>query len=147
MDYLVAQEPQVHYAEVRPMHLWKLPELKQAVEHAGVTMDCSWSVTELCYLAGLADPNGRGYDGSGDTQVMFDHLPRYTRPTGASTGALCFFGIPGELSTQHVTMVRHPSPDPVLFSHGQERGPVYLPFSVESRYHEGSPVFLSIAAL
>ena len=56
------------------------------------------------------------------------------------------FGV-GKLSTEHVCMVRRPGADPLLWSHGQERGPILLPLSVEKRYHVPPYTFLSIAGL
>jgi hypothetical protein len=44
-------------------------------------------------------------------------------------------------------MVRRPGADPLLFSHGQERGPFLIPLSVEKRYHVAPYTFLSIAHL
>lgn len=149
MDLMVAHEPKIHYAQVRPMQTRSIHNSTQlgiALAH-GFSMDCSESVTLLCRLAGMHDPNGLGFDGAGNTQVMFDHLPHYTRPGGASIGALCFFGVPGQLSTQHITMVRHSGTDPVLFSHGQEKGPFWIHLSEERKYHEGTPVFLNIGKL
>lgn len=149
MDLMVAHEPKIHYEQVRPMRTGSIKTIAQlgiALAH-GFSMDCSESVTLLCRLAGLRDPNRSGYNGSGNTQVMYDHLTHYTRPRGAAIGALCFFGIPGELSTQHITMVRHSGSDPVLFSHGQERGPFWIHLSEERKYHAGSPVFLNIGKL
>jgi hypothetical protein len=45
--------------------------------------------------------------------------------------------------------VRHPGPDPVLFSHGGSGAFAahFVPLSVEARLHVGEPVFLSIAHL
>lgn len=149
MDLLVAHEPAVHYREDRPMHTRTISTYHElAVELAkGISMDCSESVTLICRLGGLKDPNGLGFNGTGNTQVMYDHLPHYVKPQGAAVGALVFFGIPGQLPTQHVCMVYKPGGDPLLFSHGQERGPVLIRLSDESKYHEGHPVFLSIAKL
>ncbi len=150
MDFLVAHEPHVHYLQRRPMQsigksLQKIEA--EVISAEGLSMDCSESVTLLCYLATLKDPNNLRYNGRGDTQIMYDFLPHYTNPANAKAGALCFFGIPGQLGTQHITMVRHPGEDPILFSHGQEKGPIYIPLSEERKYHEGTPVFLSIAGL
>jgi hypothetical protein len=148
MDYLHAQRAKVHYAEVRPMQTrrirsWAL--LHRAVESpAGITMDCSESVTLLCKLAGLDDPNGFGYDGTGYTGTLLHHLPHYTSPRRAKVGGLVVFG-PG--SGDHVCMVRHPGVNPTLFSHGQEAGPLYVTLADESKAHRPPVTFLSIAHL
>lgn len=151
MDALVLNRPRVHYAEVRPMRTAAIRTSAQLLADigtsAGVTMDCSESVTLICRLAGLDDPNGLGYSGGGNTQVMYDHLPRYHAPGSAGIGALVFFGIPGELPTQHVAMVRRPGLDPMLFTHGTESDPSYHPLSWMRSGFPGTPVFLSIAHL
>src|SRR5436190_6435118 len=147
MRFLIAHEPQVHYAQVRPMRTIHLSEAEAETLLAnghGLTMDCSESVTVLCRWAGLHDPNGLGYNGAGFTGTLLAHLPHYTRPSAAGVGALVVFGpAPGD----HVCMVLTPGEDPVLFSHGSERGPLKLPLSVERRYHRPPVTFLSIAAL
>lgn len=149
MDVMVAHEPRVHYGQIRPMRSRSIKTTTQLMVAMGtsLTLDCSESVTLLCRLSGLHDPNGQAYNGTGNTQMMFDHLTHYKLPTMAAIGALVFFGIPDELSTQHITMVRHTGKDPVLFSHGQERGPLWINLSMERQYHQGEPVFLSIAKL
>jgi hypothetical protein len=150
MDYFVRQEPLVHYGQVRPMPtrtIRTLVELHAKVEtRAGITMDCSESVTLLCKLAGLSDPNGLRYDGAGNTETMLGHLSHYYSPRSAGVGALVVFGV-GHLATEHVCMVRRTGSDPLLFSHGQERGPFLIPLSVEKRYHVAPYTFLSIAKL
>jgi hypothetical protein len=150
MDYLVRREPHVHYGQVRPMPsrtIRNLVELHAAVERArGLTMDCSESVTLICKLAGLGDPNGLHYGGAGNTETMLGHLSHYYSARSAGVGALVVFGV-GRLSTEHVCMVRRPGADPLLFSHGQERGPFFIPLSVEKRYHVAPYTFLSIAKL
>jgi hypothetical protein len=147
MRYLLAHEPQIHYAQVRPMRTVHLTEQEAdtllAAGH-GLTMDCSESVTVLCKWAGLHDPNGLGYDGQGYTGTLLAHLPHYTRPSAAEIGALVVFGPP---PGDHVCMVLMPGDDPVLWSHGSERGPVKVALSVERSFHRAPVTFLSIAAL
>jgi len=152
MRYLIAHEPQVHYAQVRPMRTVHLTEtqLDTLLAHSGsVTMDCSESVTALCRWAGLHDPNGAGYDGQGNTLTLYHHLPHYTNPAHALVGALVVFGAPSRpLSRQHVCMVMEPDAhDPLLFSHGQERGPLAVRLSVERAVHDDAGTFCSIAHL
>jgi hypothetical protein len=147
MRYLLAHEPQIHYAQVRPMRTIGLTEQEAdtLLENGhGLTMDCSESVTVLCKWAGLHDPNGLGYDGSGFTGTMLAHLPHYTRAASANVGALVVFGPP---PGDHVCMVLTPGDDPVLFSHGSEAGPRKIALSVERQYHRAPVTFLSIAAL
>jgi hypothetical protein len=151
MRYLLEHEPQIHYAQVRPMRTVHLTEQEAdtllATGH-GLTMDCSESVTLLCRWAGLHDPNNAGYDGQGNTMTLYHALPHYTRPSAAEVGAMVVFAAPDyPLSRQHVCMVMTPGPDPLLWSHGQERGPLAVRYSVEKAYHAPPATFLSIAAL
>src|SRR5438445_6292191 len=124
MDLLVAEKARVHYAQVRPMQtrpLTSLHLLQQALGSPhGVTMDCSESVTLLCRIAGLHDPNGFDYDGHGFTGTLLHFLPHYTEAGKAKVSALDVFG-PG--SGHHVCMVRNPVSHPLLFSHARKAGP------------------------
>lgn len=128
MDWLIIETARVHYAEVRPMvtrFIHTTAQLRAQVNKpAGVTMDCSESVTLLCKLAGMLDPNGRGYDGTGNTATMLATLPHYTNPAAADVGALCvFLSSPSDREGQHVAMVRQPGADPMLWTHGSEQDP------------------------
>jgi hypothetical protein len=148
MDELVAHTGAVHYREIRPMRTHWIASralLERALRSpAGVTMDCSESVTLLCRLAGLKDPNGVGYDGTGYTGTLLKHLPHYTNPSKAKIGALVVFG---PKSGHHVCMVRRPGANPVLFSHGSERGPFWISLEQEKRWQADPTIFLSIAKL
>jgi hypothetical protein len=147
MRYLLANEPAVHYAQVRPMRTVGLYEQDAARRLDGdgsLTMDCSEAVTCLCKWAGLHDPNGHHYDGSGFTGTLLDRLPHYSDPHRAMVGALVVFG-PG--TGDHVCMVMEPGDDPLLWSHGFEGGPRKVRLSVERQIHRKPVTFLSIAAL
>jgi hypothetical protein len=144
MRLLIAHEPEVHYAQVRPMR-----NVHTATPHFPMAMDCSEAVTCLCKWAGLTDPNGRHFDGTGNTQTLYSHLPHYYNPASAEVGALVTFAVPtSPLSRQHVCMVLEPDDhDPLLFSHGMERGPLAIRLSAERRFHASPVTFLSIARL
>lgn len=147
MRWLIVYEPQVHYGQVRPMRTVHLREQQLAAIFAagqGVTLDCSETATLVCRLAGLADPNGRGYDGTGYTGTMLDYLPHYSEPEAAGVGALVVYG-PG--TGDHVSQVIEPGADPLLFSHGVERGPVAVRFSVQRKAHRQPVTFLNIGKL
>lgn len=147
MSYLLEHEPQVHYAQQRPMDAtrWTEAQLRAVLGDGGsISMDCSEAVTALCKWADLRDPNGRHYDGTGFTGTLLAHLPHYTDPARARTGALVVFGpAPGE----HVAMVYWPGADPVLWSHGGESGPRKLRLSTARAAHRRPATFLSIADL
>lgn len=151
IDLLVSHRGHVGYLQHRPMRSTGIHSLAE-LEHAltgELELDCSEAATLICHVAGIADPNGYRYNGAGNTQAMYDHLPHYLNPQSAGLGALCFLGIPGRLSTQHVCVVREPGADPLLYSHGGNGAYAshLIPYSVERRYHVGEPVFLSIAHL
>jgi len=114
----IAHEPRIHYGEVRPIPFGRrLP----------LTTDCSGFVTICYYLAGAEDPNGRGYDGAGYTGTLLGWLPRI-HPAEARCGDLVVWGTwPG----RHVAIVLEPGDDPLLCSHGQERGPLAIAYSAE----------------
>ena len=114
----IANEPRIHYGQVRPIPLARALPL---------TTDCSGFVTLCYFLAAAPDPNGRGYDGSGYTGTLLGHLRR-TRQAEARRGDLVVWGAwPGH----HVALVLEPGADPLLASHGRERGPVAIRFSDE----------------
>lgn len=152
MDALVFYNRRVHYAQVRPMRSTGIRHLRPALLRPhGLTMDCSESVTLLCRLAGLRDPNGRNYNGSGYTGTLLGYLEAYSEPAIAKCGALCvFMGRPGtpEADTgEHVCMVRRPGHDPELFTHGREADPSFRALSYMRPGFYGEPRFLSIAKL
>jgi hypothetical protein len=133
-----SSRPRINYAEVRPMEtrVFSWGGLLTHFE-AGfkVAMDCSESVTELFRWAGLRDPNGFGYDGFGNTDSLYNHLPHYFKVEDAHPGALLIFG---EDPTVHVCMVMQRSgTDPWLFSHGQQGGPFRIRLSAEREAHVG----------
>lgn len=145
MDLLVRYEPKVHYAQIRPMPTRTIKNVKHLESllksPAGIKMDCSESVTLICRLAGLKDPNGRNYDGYGNTETLYANLPHYYNGANASCGALF------DLHIEHVCMVRKHSVDPVLFSHGQEVGPIWIRASIEKQYHRPPYTYLNISGL
>lgn len=149
MDMLNHYANQVDYAQVRPMSTQRLTEtqLESRLRGGGtITMDCSESVTLLCRLAGLNDPNGLGYDGKGWTGTLLTHLPHFTDWTEVHEGTLIVFGnYPGE----HVVMVRTPNGgDPEVYSHGSHAKSAIWSLATERTYHEGQPmILLAIADL
>ena len=149
MDLLVARKAKVHYGQVRPMRSSAIHTDRQLRKHlrsrAGLTMDCSESVTLIAHLAGLRDPNGLNYDGAGYTGTMLRYLEHYHDPARARTGALW---VVGGGTGEHVCMVRKPGDDPLMFSHGTEADPSFYPLSTMIAAFPGQPwTFLSIAKL
>jgi hypothetical protein len=147
MYLLLEHEPQVHYQQRRPMDwtTWNEARLRYLLKAGqGIYADCSESVTALCRWAGLSDPSGFHYNGSGNSGTIWQHLPHYSDPSRAQVGALVTFGPAG---ADHVAMVYRPGVNPTLWSHGAERGPRTFPYSVERDFHRRPATFCSIAAL
>jgi cell wall-associated NlpC family hydrolase len=116
----IANEPRIHYGEIRPIPLAKALPL---------TTDCSGFVTICFYLAGAPDPNGLGYSGYGYTGTLLDHLDA-VEPDEAKRGDIVVWGVyPG----RHCAVVLEPGDDPLLASHGRERGPISIRYSAECR--------------
>ena len=147
MRFLLANEPLIHYRQRRPMTTRGLYEQQLAdlfADGGSIYSDCSETVTLLCRMAGLQDPNGTGYDGTGYTGTLLANLPHYTDPRAANVGALVVFG-PG--TGDHVGMVMTPGADPWVFDHGSEDGPRRRRLSTVARSHRPPVTFLSIADL
>lgn len=129
-SWALRHEPQIHYEQHRPMRLDDAVAMRLPLR-----LDCSESTTAAYKYAGAPDPNGRDYDGIGNTQTMRSHL-RHIGIDEAQIGDPIIYGT-SELSTQHVCIVWTPGPDPLVFSHGQEAGPMLMRHSVEVRAHHG----------
>lgn len=129
----IRNEAQIHYGEVRPIDGLREPR------RLPLRTDCSGFAT-LCYAwAGAPDPNGLDYGGAGYTGTLLAHMTTIpalvVRP-----GDLVVWGpAPGH----HVALVLEPGDDPLLCSHGQERGPLAVRFSVESRFQPEPATWLS----
>lgn len=130
----VAHEGQIHYQQSRPIdglgHKHKLP----------LSTDCSGFVTDCYNWAGAPDPNGLGYNGSGYTGTLLNHLDHIRRPQ-AQPGDLVVFG-PG--TGHHVVVIVGSGSDPDIVSHGQERGPMRMKLSAEAAAQPGPLTFLSL---
>ena len=126
----IEHEPQIHYGETRPIPLARrLP----------LTTDCSGFVTLCYYLAGAPDPNGNRYSGYGWTGTLLRHLPAIG-PVDLRRGDIVVWGAyPG----RHCAIVLEADDDPLLASHGQERGPIAIRFSAECRYQPPQVTWLT----
>jgi cell wall-associated NlpC family hydrolase len=124
----IAHEPQIHYGALRPMPLTRALPL---------TTDCSGFVT-LCYhLAGAPDPNGLGYNGQGWTGTLLRHLQETGEP---QPGDVVVWGAyPG----RHCALLLEPGEDPLLASHGSDRGPIAIRFSEECTWQPAEYVWLT----
>ena len=130
----IANEAQIHYEQSRPVdgmgQLQKLP----------LNTDCSGFST-LCYKwAGAPDPNGGNFAGTIFTGTMLTACRRIPQ-AAVQPGDLVVFGTG---SGHHVCLVLEAGADPLLCSHGQEKGPVAIPFSQESKFQPAPVTWLSI---
>jgi hypothetical protein len=143
---LIDHAADVHYSQARPYPKDAKPG------HYPIVLDCSSAVTMLCKWAGLHDPNGLHFNGTGYTGTLLDGpCSHYFDPHRAHAGALVVFG-PG--TGEHVAMVLEPNPhNPLLFSHGWEErpgtqgSPHAIRLHDEAQYHRPPVTFLSIARL
>jgi hypothetical protein len=129
----IANEPQIHYRQSRPIaglhEPYKLP----------LYTDCAGFAT-LCYAwSGADDPNGLGYSGQGYTGTLLQHM-NHIPQAAVQPGDLVVWGpAPGH----HVALVLAIGADPLLASHGQEKGPIAIRVSVESKYQPPPVTWLS----
>ena len=129
MQWALSNEASIHYLQSRPMPL----EAMKAHTLPFWT-DCSGSTTGCFYAAGLPDPNGRDYDGSGFTGTLRARLPELAGVEACKTGDFIVYG---HGTGSHVVMVYEPGRDPLCFSHGQESGPKLYRHSAENAAHGG----------
>jgi cell wall-associated NlpC family hydrolase len=126
----IANEPRIHYGEIRPMPLAReLP----------LTTDCSGFVTLCYFLGGAPDPNGLDYSGAGWTGTLLRHL----EPIGPEDARRADLVVWGAYPGHHVALVLERGEDPLLCSHGSERGPIAIRFSDECRYQPALATWLS----
>jgi hypothetical protein len=129
----IRHEGRIHYAELRPIDGLDRPR------KLPLWTDCSGFVT-LCYAwAGAPDPNGLGYSGAGYTGTLLAHM----RPVASESVLPGDVVVWGPSPGHHAALVLEPGPDPLLCSHGQERGPLAIRFSAEDAAQPPPAVFLS----
>lgn len=117
---------QIHYAQVRPFP-------RYGRRHLPMTLDCSAFVTTLARWAGVPDPNGASYNGTGFTGTLLTHL-RHTSKRRTRRGDLVVFG---GGTGEHVVMLVQGGMfrrDPLIVSHGAENEPQIYPLSVERSF-------------
>jgi hypothetical protein len=127
-------EPKIHYQQKRAMEwlkqAWRLKSLPRWA-------DCSEFYTDACAWAGAPDPNGLGYSGLGNTNTLWANLPKITKDELEPGDAIIFGTYP---RTSHVVGVVEVGSDPLVVSHGMERGPIKLPLSEEAGYHKNESI-------
>lgn len=145
MRMMIAQNAKIHYPahDVRTMTVHGIStraQLEAAIMANTLTIDCSQSVTLIAHVAGAKDPNGGNFSSDGYTGTLLSGCEHITRAQ-AKPGDLRVFG---GGTGHHVAMVLQAGPDPLLFSHGQERGPVAVSESSEARFQPPGGTFLRL---
>ena len=129
----IQNEAQIHYQQLRPVDGMGQPK------KLPLFTDCSGFST-LCYkwAGATVDPNGGNWAGAytGTMLTACRHIPK----SAVRPGDLVVWGVyPGH----HVALVLEAGTDPLLCSHGQEKGPLAITFSVESRFQPKPATWLS----
>lgn len=124
-------EPFWHYEQSRP-----IPVDLGARRKLPIKTDCSGFVTIAYKAAGAPDPNGYGYTGAGYTGSLLAHMRRLPSIDKAKAGDVIVYG---DKPGHHAVIVIEPGPDPLVASHGTERGPFLLKHSLEAKYQKGRP--------
>lgn len=129
----IANEAQIHYEQRRPID--GIDESQKLPLHT----DCSGFVT-LCHRwAGAPDPNGRKFDGQGYTGTILQAC-RQIALNVVQPGDLVVWGAP---PGHHVALVLEAGPDPLLVSHGSERGPYAVRFSEAATWQPAPATWLT----
>lgn len=123
---------QIHYAQVRPMD--KLHQVRPLPWWA----DCSEFVTTIYCWAGAPDPNDLNYNGTGNTDTMYNagvFIPLWD----AKPGDVVIWRNYGGWGTHHTAIIIDTTnkADPTLASHGQEAGPLEISLHSEHRAQAG----------
>jgi hypothetical protein len=135
----VENSAEIHYHQTRPIPVDHLPGTLP------LTTDCSGSTTLFARWAQAPDPNGLGYNGTGSTMAMLGNLRRIPAGHALPGDLIVFDGPPTE---QHVVVLLENGggDDPLVASHGSERGPLKLRLSDERSAHAGLDlVYLALA--
>jgi hypothetical protein len=146
MRLLLAESPRVHYppGDRRTMTISSIATRRQLEDalDARLTVDCSQAVTLIAHVAGARDPNGAAYAADGYTGTLLEGCAHIVRAQARCADLRVFGGGTGH----HVAMVMAPGGDPLLFSHGTERGPVAILESAEARLQPPGGTFLRLPA-
>lgn len=128
----IANEPEIHYRQSRPFDGMTQPR------KLPLYTDCSGFIS-LCYhWAGAPDPNGLNWSGQGYTGTFLTHCRRIPR-SALQPGDFAVFG-PG--TGDHMVMIIQMADDPLVVSHGQEKGPLKTTLSVQAGAHRPPTIFL-----
>lgn len=132
-EWGVAHEPDIHYAQTRPIDLrgWKAHKLPW-------TGDCSAALKAIYRAAAGIDPDGLGNEGFTGTLLAAGERIAQREALPGDVGIFAN----GDLTTHGIMLMSKGSgADPWVFSHGQERGPAKYRLSVERAAHPGARLF------
>lgn len=131
MNWGLAHTGAIHYQQARPfnpdsIHNRDLP----------LYIDCSASTTQLYKDAGRPDPNGRDYNGTGNTETLRANTPKRKSLSSARVGDFIVYGPDGRPDLQHVVVVyARNGNNPKVWSHGQEAGPLLNTHAIQVGAH------------
>ena len=134
MTWAVNHEPDIHYSQDFNLRM-DLARMKN--KRLPLAEDCSSTTIGMHYYAGAPDPTGNGYQRSATNYT--GTLLTGSKPIGKNQlkpGSMIIYG-PG--SGNHVCVVYKLASDGnhLLFSHGQERGPIIISMSAEAAFQPG----------
>jgi peptidoglycan hydrolase-like protein with peptidoglycan-binding domain len=138
LRWMIAQEPSIHYTQDHGLRLAAL-----GTPYASpLSTDCSGAVKLACAWAQVPDPNGLGLTvPEGYTGTMLTYCKHITRAAAVPGDFLVLGDWPGS----HACVLLEPAADPLLFSHGSEKGPGTARLSDELAYHKGlAPHWLTL---
>jgi hypothetical protein len=138
LRWMISQEPSIHYTQE---HGARLASLGKPYTSPFST-DCSASIKLACAWAQVPDPNGLGLAvPEGYTGTMLTYCTHIKRAAIQPGDFLVLGNWPGE----HACAVLEVGADPLLFSHGGDKGPVGVNLSDELSYHKGqAPHWLTL---
>lgn len=128
-NWAIANHAGIHYRMKRPMD----SKDNMKAKDTPFDCDCSEGDTDLYFAGGAPDPNGLGYNGYGNTATILDHGIRITQATAQVGDHVVYVRPSGE--SVHVAVLIEKGSDPILFSHGQESGPIRISLHSENAYH------------
>ena len=130
--WAIKNTARIGYSEYRPMPAAALKNPREL----DIDYDCSTAFTLGYKAAGAPDPNDMSYDGYGNTASL-KARGKVIPQSEIQIGDGVLFKNP-----DHIACVLVVKPDPTLGSHGTDAGPLSIPLSQESTYHNGPVTFL-----
>lgn len=130
LEWGLAHEPPIHYKQWRP-----IVYILRAIHYLPLYIDCSAiGILFAKWAKCKNDPSGYHFIGLGNTSSFLSHCRKISKAQ-LKAGDIVQF------DNEHATYVLNPTNDPLLFSHGMERGPIAIPLSEETKYHRNVPIY------